>query len=96
MSPTKVHVSDDGGETWYKHHAFDGLSADALGIVGGGTDSSIHVAVLRGPSRLTELETHIGTLVIRSFTPGTWQKSKIAAPDWFKENVMPAPTKENF
>ena len=94
-SMAEIHISEDGGETWFKHHVLDGFGDSAPSATVGGTAEAVHVAALCGNSEAPEADA-TGCLVIRSFTAGTWQKSKTAAPEWFKDEVMTAPTKENF
>ena len=57
--------------------------------------SSLHAgfAVIGMTSLCSSPDIH---LIIHSFTPGDWPLPKNPLPDWFKEEKLPEPAKEEF
>ena len=89
-----VRMSDDGGKSWYNHHAFEQLGEDAGQVILGGNREVVHVAIFRAAKSIGSNEK--GCLIIRSYSNGAWAAPKEPAPPWFKESSTPQPASEKF
>ncbi len=99
-SEIAVRVSEDLGRTWRLYHAFDALKEDSSFPVLGGDEASLHIGLLPGVARKSELnqrkpQTTTGSLVIRTLTRSIWEPVA-NPPPWYQHQDDPNPTPEDF
>lgn len=84
-----VRFTADQGAQWFNQRLFENLGSGVSELRFGSDGTSLHVALYK------KLEGQGGCLVIRSFASGAWAKAE-GTPEWFKEEVLPEPTPEEF